>query len=38
MNLIRLIMIGMFSFSAITVFAYQGTEIFNAFMELLRKK
>jgi hypothetical protein len=38
MNLMRLVMIGMFSISALTLFTYQSTEIFNAFMEFFREK
>jgi hypothetical protein len=34
---IRLIMIGMFSFTALTLLSYQGIEIFQAFMDYFNK-
>lgn len=34
---IRLIMIGMFSLTAITLLSYQGIEIFQAFMDYFNK-
>lgn len=35
---IRLIMIGMFSATALSLFSYQGIEIFHAFMDYFKKK
>ncbi|WP_269140683.1 hypothetical protein [Radiobacillus kanasensis] len=35
--IVRMIMIGLFSFSAIWLFAYQGIEIFQSFLDLMNK-
>ncbi|WP_267129006.1 hypothetical protein [Radiobacillus deserti] len=35
--IVRMIMIGLFSFSAIWLMAYQGIEIFHSLMDLLNK-
>jgi hypothetical protein len=34
----RFIIIGMFSLTAISLFSYQGIEIFNAFVDLYKQK
>jgi len=35
---VRLIMMGMFSMTAITLFVYQGVEIFQAFYDFYKEK
>ncbi len=35
---IRFVMIGLFSISAVGMFAYQGIEIFHAFMDYFKQK
>lgn len=35
---VRLIMIGMFSATALSLFSYQGFEILHAFMDYFRQK
>jgi len=35
---IRFIIIGMFSLTALSLFSYQGIEIFNAFVDLYKQK
>lgn len=35
---VRFIMMGVFSFTAITLMSYQGIEIFNAFIEYFNQK
>jgi hypothetical protein len=34
----RMIIIGMFSLTALSLFSYQGIEIFNAFFDLYKQK
>jgi len=34
----RFIIIGMFSLTALSLFSYQGIEIFNAFVDLYKQK
>ncbi|SDN93985.1 hypothetical protein SAMN05421677_1028 [Halobacillus aidingensis] len=34
----RMIMIGMFSLTALSLLSYQGTEIYHAFLEFFNKK
>lgn len=34
----RMIMIGMFSLTAMSLLSYQGTEIYHAFLEFFSKK
>jgi len=34
----RFVIIGMFSLTALSLFSYQGIEIFNAFVDLYKQK